>query len=297
MAEYRSGFVTLVGKPNVGKSTLLNALVGRKVSITSSKPQTTWHRILGVCTGDAHQLVFVDTPGLHRRTGKTLNRIINRTARANISGVDVVVLMITGSGWKDEDRFVLDLVKGVKTPVVLAINKIDRIKDKHKLLPLIKESSELMDFAEIIPLSAKSGHNVKELQNLLSELIPEGPQCFPDDQVTDRDGLFMISELVREQLFRLLGDELPYSTAVRVAETRDEDPFHIEAHIWVEKDSQKGIVVGNKGQRIKEISTKSRQSIEKYLGKHVYLDLRVKVRKGWADSQSDLTRLGYSEGT
>ena len=295
MDNYRSGFVTIVGKPNVGKSTLLNTLVGQKVSITSSKPQTTRHRILGVHTDSNTQIVFVDTPGLHKPEGKALNKVITRTARSSLAGVDVVVMMITYAGWRQADRFVLNVVKGVSVPVILAINKIDRIKEKERLLPLIDASSKLINFAEIIPLSAKSGLHTGELRKSVSKLLPVAPMCFPEEQVTDRDARFMVSELIREQVFRLLGEEIPYTAAVRVHTMQEAEPFQIEAHVWVDKQSHKGIVVGKKGQRIKEISTRARHSIERYLGRHVFLDLVVKVRRGWSDNQADLNSLGYTE--
>ena len=296
MTEFRSGFITLLGKPNVGKSTLLNTIIGRKVSITSDKPQTTRHRILGVRTQENHQYIFVDTPGLHEPSGKTINRIITATTRSSLAGVDVIVLMITGHGWDEKDLFVLKSLRNMSIPVVLAINKIDTIKDKQRLLPLIEESSKRMKFTEIIPISAKSGKNLPEMLIVLGDMLPVSPMCFPEDQITDRPQSFMISELIREQVFRQLGQELPYEAAVRIAGIQGEDPLRIEAHIWVARESQKGIVVGKNGQRIKEISTRARKSIELYLGKHVYLDLFVKVRKGWADNQVDLNSLGYIEG-
>ena len=296
MTEFRSGFITLLGKPNVGKSTLLNTIIGRKISITSDKPQTTRHRILGVRTQENHQYIFVDTPGLHDPSGKTINKIITATTRSSLTGVDVIVLMITGHGWDEKDLFVLKSLRNMSTPVVLAINKIDTIKDKQRLLPLIEESSKRMKFAEIFPISAKSGTNLPEMLIVLGDMLPVSPMCFPEDQITDRPQSFMISELIREQVFRQLGQELPYEAAVRIAGIQGEDPLRIEAHIWVARESQKGIVVGKNGQRIKEISTRARKSIELYLGKHVYLDLFVKVRKGWADNQADLNSLGYIEG-
>ena len=296
MSEFRSGFVTLIGKPNAGKSTLLNSIVGRKISITSSKPQTTRHRILGIYTTEQCQVVFVDTPGLHRPSGNTLNRVITHTARMSMLDVDVIVLMITYAGWDDKDRYVLDSVRNIKTPVILTINKIDQLKNKEKLLPLIEESSRLMNFAEIIPLSAKSGDNKTALLSSLATLLPPSPMCFPEDQVTDRDTRFMVSELIREQAFRLLGAEIPYALAVRIAEWSEGNPPRIEAHIWVERESQKGMVVGKDGRRIKEISTRARRSIEQFLGKQVFLNILVKVRKGWADNQADLNNLGYVEG-
>jgi len=297
MAEHRAGFVTLTGRPNVGKSTLLNAIVGRKISITSSKPQTTRHRILGILSREDCQYIFVDTPGLHPASGRTINKIITRTARSALVGVDVVVMMITSRGWSDQDRYVLRTLEEVSLPLVLAINKVDVLKDKTRLLPLIDESSRLASFQEIVPISATAGTNIEELLTALARYLPAGPMYFPDGQDTDRSREFMISELIREQLFRQLGQELPYETAVRVAGVKDGDPLLIEAQIWVDRDSQKGMVVGKGGQRIKNIGTNARKSIEQSTGKRVHLDIVVKVRKGWADNQADLHSLGYIEET
>ncbi len=291
----RSGFVTIVGKPNVGKSTLINKIVGEKVSITSSKPQTTRHRIIGIHTKAKCQMVFVDTPGLHSPRGKALNRVIARTAQSSMIDVDVLVLMITYAGWHAADRYVLRAVRDVSAPVILAINKIDRLKQKERLLPLIEKSANMMNFEAIVPLSAKSGRHTDLLLEAVAKLVPAGPMYFPTEQITDRDTRFMLSELVREQVFRLLGDEIPYGAAVRVDTIDDQEPLRIQAHIWVDKKSQKGIMLGKKGQRIKQISTRARHSIERYLGRRVYLDLVVKVRKGWADNQADLNSLGYWE--
>ena len=297
MAEHRAGFVTLTGRPNVGKSTLLNAIVGRKISITSSKPQTTRHRILGILSREDCQYIFVDTPGLHPASGRTINKIITRTARSALVGVDVVVMMITSRGWSDQDRYVLRTLEEVSLPLVLAINKVDVLKDKTRLLPLIDESSRLASFQEIVPISATAGTNIEELLTALARYLPAGPMYFPGGQDTDRSREFMISELIREQLFRQLGQELPYETAVRVAGVKDGDPLLIEAQIWVDRDSQKGMVVGKGGQRIKNIGTNARKSIEQSTGKRVHLDIVVKVRKGWADNQADLHSLGYIEET
>ena len=295
MAEFRAGFVTLLGKPNVGKSTLLNAIVGHKVSITSSKPQTTRHRILGVLTRDNCQYIFVDTPGLHRASGKAINKIISRTAHACLTGVDAIVMMITFRGWTEQDHYVLRALRGIPLPVILVINKIDVLNEKTRLLPLIDASSKLRDFCEIIPLSAKSGTNVEELLSALGSVLPAGPAYFPEHQRTDRSTEFIVSELIREQVFRLLGQELPYEAAVRVVNFSRGDPARVEAEIWVDRASQKGMVVGKDGQRIKKIGTNARKSIERELGKKVYLDVVVKVRRGWADNQADLHSLGYIE--
>jgi GTP-binding protein Era len=295
MAEHRAGFITLIGRPNVGKSTLINALIGRKISITSSKPQTTRHRILGVLTRDDGQFIFVDTPGLHPATGRTMNKVITRTARSALVGVDAIVMMITCRGWGEQDLYVLHALDDVQVPVFLAINKIDALKDKRVLLPLIDETSRLRDFREIIPISAKSGANVDALLSTLRQVLPQGPNLFPDDQDTDRSPGFMISELIREQVFRQMGQELPYETAVRVVGISGDRPVKIEAQIWVDRVSQKGMIVGQDGQRIKKIGVNARRSIERYIGGRAHLDITVKVRKGWSDNQADLHSLGYGE--
>ncbi|HSH40551.1 MAG TPA: GTPase Era [Arenicellales bacterium] len=294
--QFRSGFASLVGRPNVGKSTLTNQLVGRKVSITSRRPQTTRHRILGIRTEADSQLVLVDTPGLHDPDGRMINRVINRTARSSLSGVDVVVLLIDARGWKDGDRVPLELATAQKVPVILAINKVDRLSRKEDLLPLIDESRRRFDFDAIVPISALSGHNVDALYDEIRQRLPLGPKCFPDDQVSDKSTRFMVAELVREQLFRQLGDELPYVTAVKI-EKYDETPGRILVHadIWVDRDSHKGILIGKQGQRLKSIGASARREIEKLVNRKIHLELWVRVRKGWRDDSAALEGLGYSE--
>ena len=294
--NFRSGFVTLLGRPNVGKSTLINHLVGRKVSITSRKPQTTRHRILGIVNREDSQIVFVDTPGVHGGRGKAINQLINRTARASLEGVDVVVMLIQAQGWHTDDTRVLKLTERSKAPVILAINKVDMLKRKESLLPLIEECRGRHAFADIVPISARDGHNLEALTDVISRRLPVAPACFPPDQVTDRSAQFMAGELVREQLFRRLGEELPYATAVRV-ERYQEDPdrVQVEAQIWVDRDSQKAIVIGRGGERLKTIGSQARLAMEKSLGRPVVLKLWVKVRSGWADNKAVLNSLGYDE--
>lgn len=294
--SFRSGFVSLLGKPNVGKSTLANRLVGRKISITSRRPQTTRHRILGIRTEADAQMILVDAPGVHRSEGRMINRVINRTARASLSGVDVVLLMINSSGWKVEDELPLELAAEQKAPVVLVINKVDKLKDKSSLLPLIDQSRGRFDFAEIVPVAALTGDNVDRLYQVVRALLPVAPKCFPDGQVTDKGPRFIVSELVREQLFRQLGQELPYVTAVKVGLYEETgDRVHVQADIWVEKPGHKGILIGQGGQRLKAIGATARQQIEQIVGKKVYLELWVKVRKGWRDDSAALEGLGYAE--
>lgn len=293
---YRSGFATLVGRPNVGKSTLANRLVGRKISITSRRPQTTRHRILGIRTESDSQLILVDTPGLHDPDGRMINRVINRTARNSLAGVDVVVLMINARGWTGGDQQAFELATGQKLPVLLVINKVDRLKQKTDLLPLIDESSKRFEFDAIVPVSALNGYNVDELYREIRARLPVAPKCFPDDQVTDKSTRFVVSELVREQLFRQLGDELPYVTAVKIEQYEEQETgIRIVADIWVEKDSHKGILIGKQGQRLKSIGTNARRQIESFVDKKIHLELWVKVRKGWRDDSAALEGLGYTE--
>lgn len=301
--NFKFGFVTIVGKPNVGKSTLMNRLIGHKISITSKRPQTTRHRILGIHTDDKRQVVFVDTPGIHstksKSNRKTINRVINKTAISSIDGVDVVCMMITASGWTDDDERVLQSLENVTTPVVLVINKLDLLASVNKLLPLIEQSSQLFSFADIVPTSAigrKKGDNVTHLLDVLSSHLPNQQAGFDEDQITDRSFRFLVSELVREQLFRRLGDELPYATAVVVTEfAMDKSPVQISADIWVEKNSHKAMVIGKAGESLKAIGTSARKNCEQLLEKRIFLELFVKVRTGWSDNARDLYSLGYDE--
>jgi len=301
--DYKFGFVTIIGKPNVGKSTLMNRIIGQKISITSHRAQTTRHRILGIHTDDEKQIVFVDTPGIHsvvkKSNRKTINKVINKTAISSIDGVDVVCLMITASGWSEEDKLVLKALQDTKIPVVLVINKLDKLTSVNKLLPLMAESAELYNFAEIIPITAlgKAGdEHVDHLLPVLSKYLPKSPAGFDEDQITDRSFRFLVSELVREQLFRRLGDELPYATAVEVTEFEMSDgKAQIGADIWVEKDSHKAMVIGKKGESLKQIGIGARRGCENLLEKKVFLELFVKVRSGWSDNARDLYSLGYDE--
>jgi len=301
--NFKFGFVTIIGKPNVGKSTLMNRIIGQKISITSHRAQTTRHRILGIHTDEEKQIVFVDTPGIHsvakKSNRKTINKVINKTAISSIDGVDVVCFMITASGWTDEDKLVLQALRDVKAPVILVINKLDKLKSVNQVLPLIAESSQLYDFAEIIPVTAigKAGdEHVQHLLPVLSKYLPMSPPGFDEDQITDRSFRFLVSELVREQLFRRLGDELPYATAVEVTEFEIQgNKAQIGADIWVEKDSHKAMVIGKKGEALKQIGIGARRGCEQLLEKQVFLELFVKVRSGWSDNARDLYSLGYDE--
>ena len=304
---FRFGFVTFVGKPNVGKSTLMNRIIGQKISITSHRPQTTRHRILGIHTDDNKQIVFVDTPGIHsvvkKSNRRTMNKVINKTAVTSIDGVDVVCFMIAANGWNEADEHALKAlsmaVKENKTPVILVINKMDKLSSINALLPLIADSSTRFDFAEIVPVSAlgqRKDDGVEHLMKILTEYLPEDAAGFDEDQITDRSFRFLVSELVREQLCRRLGDELPYATAVQITQFEKRGAVqHISADIWVEKDSHKAIVIGKGGESLKQIGTSARRNCEELLDGKVFMELFVKVRSGWADNTRDLSQLGYDE--
>lgn len=288
------GYIALVGRPNVGKSTLMNCILKQKISITSRKPQTTRHSILGIETADPYQFVFVDTPGIHQGSKKAMNRLMNKTANSVLRDVDVVVFLVDGTHWEDGDEFVLRSVMQSGTPCILAINKVDKIEDKAQMLPLIDTLSKRHDFAAIIPLSAKTGVQVDELQQKLKAFLPEGPYLFPDDQVTDRPIKFLCAELLREKIFRRCGQEIPYATTVDIEAYEDEGTLvRIHALILVDKENHKRIVIGDNGQKLKEMATDARRDMEQLLGKKVFLKCWCKVKSGWADDERMLKQLGY----
>ena len=294
--DYRCGWSALVGRPNIGKSTLLNKIIGQKLSIISRRPQTTRHRILGVLTRDAYQLVLVDTPGIHRSESNYLNRVFNRAATSSLDSVDVNLMMIDARGWHADDEKVLSVIKRNNSKTILLINKIDLVKDKTRLLPLLEQSSKKHRFEEIIPLSAHKGNGVEQLLTSLYNYLPKGQADFPRQMVTDRTHRFMVGELVREQIFTQLGEELPYTSAVQVEEfEKTETLYRISVLIWVDKASHKPIVLGKKGSRLKNIGTQARHEMEAILGDKVYLHLWVKVKEGWATSDLSLRTLGYIE--
>ncbi len=295
-SAYRSGLVTFIGRPNVGKSTLLNRLVGQKVSITSRRPQTTRHRIMGIKTIENAQIVYVDTPGLHIGKGKIINRFMNRAATGALQGVDCIVMVITAKGWQEADERVLEVVRRQEQPVVLVINKMDLLKRREDLLPLIEKSKDRMQFAEIIPVSATAGTNMDQLEKVLIEQLPEQTPLFPEDQLTDRSERFMAAEFVREQIFRNLGQEVPYSVAVEIEQFKTEKRvLHINALIWVEKAGQKAILIGKGGDSLKRIGTAARKEMEQFFQCKVNLTLWVKVREGWSDSEKAVRSLGYAD--
>jgi GTP-binding protein Era len=292
----RCGYVALVGRPNVGKSTLLNRILGQKLSITSRKPQTTRHQILGIKTDDELQVIYVDTPGLHNDSkGNALNRYMNKAASEALRHVDLVVFLVDRTAWTDEDEIVLEKLKHARCPVVLAVNKVDLLKDKESLLPWIEQLNAKRSFDEIVPISAEKGHNVDKLEAVVAEHMPEGMHFYPDDQITDRSSRFVAAELVREKLMRNLGDEVPYGTTVEIEEFSQDERglLTISALILVERDGQKRIVIGDKGDRIKQIGRDSRLDMERMFDAKVMLNLWVKVKRGWADNERALASLGY----
>jgi GTP-binding protein Era len=292
---YRCGYIALVGRPNVGKSTLLNRILGQKISITSRRPQTTRHRVLGIKTLPHAQLVYVDTPGIHDFNGRAMNRYMNRTASSVLADVDVVVFLVDGLRWTPDDELVLSKLAHVGSPVILAVNKVDLLEKREALLPGLQGLAEKYPFKEIIPISAHKGDNVAALESCIEALLPEAPPFFPEDQVTDRSVRFLAAELVREKLFRKLGKELPYGLTVQIEEYRNEPGItHIHALIWVERDSQKTIVIGKGGRVLKEVGQQARQDIEELIGNKVNLKLWVKIKEGWADDERALQSLGYT---
>ncbi len=296
MSEFRCGFVAVVGRPNVGKSTLINAIVGSKVSIVSHKPQTTRHRILAVHSLPDVQIVFVDTPGLHRGASRAMNRLMNRTAASALADADLVVFVTEATRWTDEDKDVLDRIVTSGSPVIAVLNKVDRVSPKEKLLEAIAVMAGRHEFADILPVSAEKGDNVDRLVSLIPQYLPESPPLFPDDMQTDRSPQFHASEIIREKLTRLLHQELPYGLTVQVERYEKEDGrLLINAVVWVERDSQKGIVVGKGGHVLKKVGQAARLELREQLGCPVHLELWVKVRENWSDREQDLLSLGYEQ--
>ncbi|WKE66425.1 GTPase Era [Gallaecimonas kandeliae] len=296
MTEQRCGFVAIVGRPNVGKSTLLNKLLGQKVSITSKKAQTTRHRILGIDTQDQLQVIYVDTPGLHKDEKRAINRLMNRAAASSLGDVEAVIFVVEGSHWTDDDQMVLDKLKAEKKPVILAVNKVDNVKDKNSLFPHLEWLSKQHDFAAIVPISAEKGTQVEALRSEVEKRIPECEHIFPDDHITDRSSRFMAAEIIREKLMRNLGDEVPYSVTVEIEQFKEEEGrFHINGLILVEREGQKKMVIGHKGEKLKRIGTDARQDMQRLFNYPVHLELWVKVKSGWADDERALRSLGYGD--
>ena len=292
----RCGLIAIVGRPNVGKSTLMNNILEQKISITSKKPQTTRHRILGIHTEDNEQVIYVDTPGLHKEEKRAINKLMNKAASSALGDVELVLFVVEAMKWHDDDEMVLNKIIRSKQPVVLLINKVDEIKHKEELMPFLQKVSAKHNFEQIIPISAEKGTNVEAIKELVSDYLPENPFFFPEDDVTDRSSRFMAAEVVREKLMRFLGEELPYSVTVEIEQFKwDEKIWRINALILVEREGQKKMVIGSKGEKLKVIGRDARQDLEKLLDEKVYLELWVKVKSGWADDERALRSLGYGE--
>ncbi len=292
--SFRCGYAAIVGRPNVGKSTLMNRILGQKVSIVTPRAQTTRHRILGIDTTEAGQVIYVDTPGLHRKTKRAINRMMNRAATASVADADVVVVVVEALRWTDEDSDALATAKRSGLPVFLAVNKVDRVEPRERLLPFLEECGRRADFAAIVPLSAQKGHNVDALRREIVVRMPEGPPMFPDDQLSDRGERFLVGEIIREKLMLRLSDEVPYGLTVEVERCeRDADGLEVGAVIWVEREGHKGIVIGKGGERLKAVGQSARTTMQRDFDEPVRLDLWVRVKENWTDSERDLRSLGF----
>ena len=296
MAEQRCGYVAIVGRPNVGKSTLLNHILGQKISITSRKPQTTRHQVLGIKTEDNYQVIFVDTPGLHRGEDKAINRYMNKAASSAIRDVDLVLFLVDRTAWTEEDQMVLEQVQRAKLPTILVVNKVDLLEDKNVLLPHLQALADRGDFEAIVPASALRQRNVDSLEQEILKYLPESEHFYPEEQITDRSQRFLAAEIVREKIMRQLGDELPYAVTVEIEEFSFEgEVAHISALILVERKGQKKIIIGDKGTRLRSIGTDARKDMERLFDCKVMLRLWVKVKSGWSDDERALRSLGYDD--
>lgn len=294
--SYRSGYAVLVGRPNVGKSTLLNRLLGQKLAITSHKPQTTRHRIVGIRTQGEGQIVFVDTPGIHDRGDKAMNFYLNRTAHTALQDVDLVVFVVQALAWTEEDERVLDAVVRAGIPAIAAVNKVDLVSKKEELLPFIQHLAERHAFVEVMPVSAHDGDNVETLAESVLTRLPEGEAIFPDDQISDRSERFFAAELLREQLIRRYHQELPYAVTVEIERFEEENGrYNIGAVIWVERDSQRVILLGKGGLAMKETATAARKEMIDFFQTRVHLEVWIKVKKSWSSDEASLVKLGYTE--
>ncbi len=292
----RCGYVAIVGRPNVGKSTLLNHLLGQKISITSRKPQTTRNQVLGIKTEDDCQIIFVDTPGLHQVEERAINRYMNRAASSAIRDVDVIVMVIDRTAWTEEDEWVLQRVQQSGLPTLLVVNKVDLLDNKQVLLPHLQGLAEKMPEATIVPLSALRGQNLEALEGEIRQRLPHSTHFFPEDQITDRSQRFLAAEMVREKIMRQLGDELPYAVAVEIEEFKQDGAIlNISALILVERDGQKRILIGEGGSRLRSIGTEARRDMERLFDSKVMLRLWVKVKSGWSDDERALRSLGYDD--
>lgn len=293
-AEFRCGFAAIVGRPNVGKSTLLNALLKRKISIVSPKPQTTRHRILGILTTEQSQIIFVDTPGLHAGGGRAMNRHMNRAALNSLNDADVNLFVIEALRWTEEDQRVLDELVQRGRPILAIVNKVDKVFPKERLLPFLEELSRRAHFAELLPLSGLKGSGLEQLPSMLARYLPESPPHFPPEQVTDRSDQFLASEIVREKLTWRLRQELPYGLTVEIERFEEEEGrLTINAVIWVERSGQKAIVIGQGGEQLKEVGRAARLEMNELFKRPVHLELWVKVKENWSDNENALRQLGY----
>ncbi|NOX43204.1 MAG: GTPase Era [Gammaproteobacteria bacterium] len=294
--KFQCGYVAIIGRPNVGKSTLLNKIIGQKICITSHKPQTTRHRILGIKTTENAQAVYVDTPGLHLNEEREMNRYMNRTASSTIHDVDVIIFVVERLVWNKEDQYVMEKVKRSGLPVILVINKIDLIADKSKLLPHIDKLSKKLDVVQVIPLSAKKEQGAALLEEKVLELLPQSHAFFPEEQLTDKSERFIAAEIIREKLMRQLNQELPYALTVEIEKFETVDQIlRINGLIWVERKGQKKVIIGKEGEQLKTIGQQARVDMEQFFSKKVYLELWVKVREGWSNDARALRSLGYSD--
>lgn len=291
--EHRCGYAAIVGRPNVGKSTLLNGLLGEKLSIVTPRPQTTRHRILGIDTRDNAQIVYIDTPGLHRGQKRALNRAMNRAAAGSLVDADVILFVVEGLRWQPEDGDVLERIASSGRPVLAIVNKIDQVKPMSRLLPFLAELGERGSFAEVVPVSAKKGENLDLVKSLVLDRLPAGPALYEPDRISDRGTAFRYEEIIREKLMIRLREELPYGLTVEVERIEDDDSIRrVAAIIWVERESQKAIVIGRGGQQLKECGSQARRDLERLAGKRVHVELWVRVRENWSDSDRELKRFG-----
>lgn len=296
MDKSRCGYVAIIGRPNVGKSTLLNNILGQKVSITSKKPQTTRHQLLGIKTTPKCQFLYVDTPGIHGKEPRAINRYMNRSAKTVVRDVDVVVFVLDRTDWQDDDEIASETVRRHKDHLIIAINKVDLLKDKQRLLPYLAQLKEKFPAAELVPISAEQGENVDRLESLIESKLPPGAALFPDDQITDRSTRFLVAEIIREKIMRQLGEEVPYAATIQIESFKDSGKtIHIEAVVFVERDGQKAILIGKKGEKLKRIGTDARQDIETLLERKVMLNIWVKVKANWSDDDRALKSLGYDD--
>lgn len=294
--SHRCGYIAIVGRPNVGKSTLLNHILGQKLSITSRKPQTTRHKLLGIKTTEDTQYIYVDTPGLHQGQKKAINRYMNRAVTTAIQDVDVVLFMIEKLHWLPEDEAVAQRLADLKVPIILVINKVDTIDDKDTLLPHMQQMLERVNVAEIIPVSALNNQNLDRLEEIIRVRLPEDDFFYAEDQITDRSSRFLAAEIIREKITRQLGDELPYQMTVEIETfTQEGKILHINALILVEREGQKRILIGDKGDRLKKIGQQSREDMQLLFDTKVMLKTWVKVKSGWSDDERALRSLGYDD--